>query len=65
MYVEAGDADALAGGLHRVLTDQELSAELSARGRGRSAVFTWERTADGLIDLYTEASAARRSALSM
>ena len=65
VYVEAGDADALAGGLHRVLTDQELSAELSARGRGRSAVFTWERTADGLIDLYTEASAARRSALSM
>lgn len=65
LYVEAGDADTLAGGLERVLTDQELAAELGVRGRARSAGFTWERTADGLIDLYTEASAARRSALSM
>ena len=65
LYIGAGDADALAGGLERVLTDQELAAELGARGRARAAGFTWERTADGLIDLYTEASAARRSALSM
>ena len=57
-YVEPREADALAGALQRVLEDQELAAELGARGRARAAGFTWERTADGLVDLYTEASAA-------
>lgn len=52
LYVEAGDADALAGALQRVLEDQELAAELGARGHSRAAGFIWERTADGLIDLY-------------
>ena len=52
LYADAGDADALAGHLQRVLDDQELAAELGARGRSRAAGFTWERTADGLIDIY-------------
>lgn len=52
LYAEAGDADGLAGHLQRVLDDQELAAELGARGRSRAAGFTWERTADGLIDIY-------------
>ncbi len=58
LYADAGDADALAGGLQRVLSDQELSAELGTRGRDRAAAFTWERTADGLIDLYRLAAGA-------
>ncbi len=58
LYVEAGDADALAGGLGRVLTDQELAAELGVRGRARASSFTWERTADGLVDLYRLATGA-------
>ncbi len=52
LYADAGDADALAGHLQRVLDDQELAAELGARGRSRAAGFTWERTADGLIGIY-------------
>ena len=56
LYVEAGDADALASSLQRVLTDQELAADLGARGRARAANYTWERTADGLIDLYRKAA---------
>ena len=58
VYVEAGDADALAGGLQRVLDDQELSAQLGVRGRARATGFTWERTADGLIDIYRLAAGA-------
>ncbi|MYB03568.1 MAG: glycosyltransferase family 4 protein [Acidimicrobiaceae bacterium] len=57
-YVEAGDADALAGALQRVLEDQELAAELGTRGRSRAAGFTWERTVDGLIDVYRLATEA-------
>lgn len=57
-YVEAGDADALADALQRVLDDQELSAQLGARGRARAAGFTWERTAEGLIGIYRLATGA-------
>ncbi|MCY4425245.1 MAG: glycosyltransferase family 1 protein [Acidimicrobiaceae bacterium] len=56
VYAAAGDADALADGLHRVLTDTSLAEDLAARGRARAAGYTWERTADGLIDLYRRAT---------
>jgi glycosyltransferase involved in cell wall biosynthesis len=56
LYADAGDADALAGHLQRVLDDQELAAELGARGRSSAAGFTWERTADGLTDIYRRAT---------
>ena len=58
LYVEAENADALAGALQRVLENQELAAELGAQGRSRAAGFTWERTADGLIDIYRLATGA-------
>ena len=56
LYADAGDADALAGALERVLTDDALATELGARGRAQAAGYTWERTADGLIDLYRKAT---------
>ena len=59
VYAEARDADGLAEALQRVLTDSALAADLAARGRARAAGYTWERTAEGLIDLYGRATAAR------
>lgn len=59
VYAEPGDADALAAALQRVLSDEELAAALEARGRARAAGFTWERTAEGLIDLYRRAATER------
>lgn len=56
LYAEAGEADALAAALHRALTDAALAADLAAKGRSRAAGYTWERTADGLIDLYRRAA---------
>lgn len=59
--VDPGDADALAGRLvHAVDGGVEVEA-LIARGRARSASFTWERCAAGLADLYREAVADRVS----
>ena len=59
LYAAPGDSDALAEALQQVLTDSALVADLAARGRARAAGFTWERTADGLIDLYRQAVAQR------
>ena len=58
VYAAAGDADALADGLQRVLTDTSLAADLGARGQARAAGYTWERTAEGLIDLNRRAVGA-------
>jgi glycosyltransferase involved in cell wall biosynthesis len=53
--VPVGDADALAGALARVLTDDDHRADLVARGRQVAARYTWEATADGLAALFHRA----------
>jgi glycosyltransferase involved in cell wall biosynthesis len=59
--VDPGDADALAGRLvHAVDGGTEVEA-LVARARTRSAMFTWDRCAAGLADLYRDAAADRVS----
>ena len=55
--VPAGDRDALAQALERLLTDDERRAELIERGRRRVTRFSWDRTAEGLTALYRRAAA--------
>jgi glycosyltransferase involved in cell wall biosynthesis len=55
--VAPADADALADALGRVLDDDALVAELHDRGERRAAGFTWDRTADGLVDTYRRLAA--------
>lgn len=59
VLVPVGDADALAGGLSRVLGDAELRLRLVEAGRRRVGELTWERCAAGLAALYQDASAQR------
>ncbi len=46
------DAEALAGALFHLLTDESERARLSERGRERAAEFTWERTARLTFAVY-------------
>lgn len=57
LLVPPGDPEALAEGLTRVLTDQALAADLVAKGQVRVDAHPWERTVDGLVDLYRQAAA--------
>ena len=57
--VAPGDEDALAEQLVRALSAGDDVEALIARGRVRSASFTWERCADGLVGLYRDAAADR------
>ncbi len=59
LLVPPGDADALTAALDRVLAGGAAVDDLVARGRTRSATFSWERCADGLATLYHDARAAR------
>jgi glycosyltransferase involved in cell wall biosynthesis len=61
LYFEPTDADDLARCLQRVLVDDALRAQMIARGRERAELFTWDRTARGVLDIL-EAVVAERVA---
>jgi glycosyltransferase involved in cell wall biosynthesis len=46
------DADGLAEGLIRVLTDDQFAYELGSAGRERAAAFSWDRAARDHLSLY-------------
>lgn len=52
------DPAALAAALAEVLDDEGRRDELVGRGRHRAAGFSWDRCAEGLVDLYRSAMAA-------
>lgn len=56
VLVAPGDPDSLAEAVARVLDDAGRRAELVERGKARAAHFTWEACAEGLLDLYRQAS---------
>jgi len=51
LLVDPRDATALAAALTSVLEDDALAADLRARGVERAALFTWDSTADALLEL--------------
>ena len=57
LLVEAGDLDAMAGAMQRLLTDASERARMVELGRARAAAFTWEACGQGLSDLYRAAAA--------
>ena len=52
--VDPTDVEALAGAMHRVLSDPDLHQDLRRRGLERAAAFTWERTARSTLEVYGE-----------
>lgn len=52
LLVDPEDTTAIAGAMVKVLEDAGLRQQLAAAGRARAALFTWERMAGQLIDLY-------------
>jgi glycosyltransferase involved in cell wall biosynthesis len=46
----------IAAGLERVLTEPELTARLRAAGRARAETMTWDRTADGWLEVLSRAA---------
>ena len=56
VLVDPADTVALATAIREVVTDTSVRNRLIAAGRDRAALFTWERTADGLVALYEAAA---------
>jgi glycosyltransferase involved in cell wall biosynthesis len=58
-WADVGDAPALAAGLRRVLDDPVRAAAIVEAGEARLAAYSWDRTADRLVELYERAASAR------
>ena len=52
LLVRAGDDEALAGALGRMLDDQILQGSLAGRARARAGAFSWDRAADETLAVY-------------
>lgn len=61
LLVDVGDEDALAGALAATLSDDALRTRLVEAGRRRAAGFSWDRCAEGLVQIYRRAAAAKGS----
>ena len=55
--VVAPEREAVARALRTVLSDAQVAADLGRRGRRRAAAFTWERTAEGWLEVARAAAA--------
>ncbi|MCX7856226.1 MAG: glycosyltransferase family 4 protein, partial [Anaerolineae bacterium] len=54
LLVDPYDVEAIAEGLHRLLTDKTLRETLRERGREHAARFSWPRTAAETVAVYQE-----------
>ena len=52
LLVNPDDPEDIAAGLNRLLADPELHRELSAKSIQRAATFTWQRTAEAVLQTY-------------
>jgi glycosyltransferase involved in cell wall biosynthesis len=58
LLVDPTSAEAIADAMRRVLTDDRLAADLSARGIARAQAFSWERSAARIQQIYGEVGGA-------
>jgi glycosyltransferase involved in cell wall biosynthesis len=59
LVARAGDDEALAASLGRVLREPALRADLKSRGLARAKHFTWERCAEATMGAYRAVAASR------
>ncbi len=52
LFFPPEDPEAMAAVMDRLLGDDELHSQLSAAGRARAALFPWDRTAAGTMQVY-------------
>jgi glycosyltransferase involved in cell wall biosynthesis len=61
LQVSPTDTGAIKAGMERILSDAALARELAGRGPERARMFTWDKAARQLVDLYHAVGAMRES----
>ncbi len=52
LYVQAEDVESIAAGLERLATDPAVRTQLRIAGQAHAATFTWQRSAQQLLEAY-------------
>ncbi len=60
LNIDPDDLSAMVDAMYRVLTSDELSADLKARGLARAKLFSWRKTASETLAVYEEAVARKK-----
>lgn len=58
LLTDATDPDALSNAMWRVLTDATLAGSLRVRGLARARQFTWQNSAEQLVEVYRRVAAS-------
>jgi len=53
-YVDPYDVDSIAQGMYQVITNSELSTNLRHQGLTRAKLFSWDKTAEGVIQVLNK-----------
>jgi glycosyltransferase involved in cell wall biosynthesis len=61
LVVDCTDAEGLAAAMHRMLAEPELAAACARRGLQQARRFSWQTSADRLIDAYRSAVQRRQA----
>ena len=59
LLVNPRDTEEIAVAMHRLLTDEDLHAELSEKGLQRARTFRWDKAAQRTLEVYRQVVAAR------
>jgi glycosyltransferase involved in cell wall biosynthesis len=61
LLVNPRDTEEIAVAMHRLLTDDDLYAELRQKGLQRAQIFSWEKAARRTLEIYRQVVEARRA----
>jgi glycosyltransferase involved in cell wall biosynthesis len=59
LLVNPRDSEEIAVAMHRLLTDDDLYAEMREKGQQRARTFSWEKAAQRTLEVYRQVVAAR------
>jgi glycosyltransferase involved in cell wall biosynthesis len=63
LLVDPTSAEDMAAQINHLITKSELRAELSKKGIDRASLFSWQATAEKLLDVYTELASMNKKQL--
>jgi len=58
VLIDPYDPSAIADGIHRVLTDEDLRRDLRKKGLARAQQFSWEQSVRRVREIYAQAAAS-------
>jgi glycosyltransferase involved in cell wall biosynthesis len=58
LLVDPRDPEAIAEGMHQILTDEPMRQRLITRGRARASDFSWETSVRRVLEIYREVAAS-------